>query len=227
MSKVTESFLEDLDVQIQVKHLLNHKFYIAWSKGELSRECLKEYSKEYYHHVKAFPTYLSALHSHTDDIHTRQIILKNLIEEEAGSPNHPELWRSFALAIGVTEEELTAHKPNAQIRHLMTTFRKICADQSVAEGVAALYAYESQIPAICLSKIKGLKEYYGMKSAKEWEYFHVHIAADEEHAAQEKRLLEMYVTPGNVEKIRASVQQVLDALWNFLSGLCVRHHITC
>lgn len=40
---MTQEFLKKLDIQIQAKHLLNHPFYQAWTKGELSRECLKEY----------------------------------------------------------------------------------------------------------------------------------------------------------------------------------------
>jgi len=150
MTIQTDAFLQELDALIQSKHLLNHKFYQAWSKGELSQDCLKEYAKEYYHHVRAFPTYLSALHAHTEDTATRKVLLQNLIEEEAGSPNHPELWRNFALALGVTEDELVCHTPNAQISSLIDAFRSICSKLGVAEGIAALYAYESQIPKICI-----------------------------------------------------------------------------
>jgi pyrroloquinoline-quinone synthase len=37
-------------------NLLQHPFYQAWSKGELTREDLREYAAEYWHHVSAFPT---------------------------------------------------------------------------------------------------------------------------------------------------------------------------
>src|SRR5271169_4807718 len=105
------AFLNELDEQIQEKHLLKHTFYLAWSKGELSQDCLKEYAIEYYHHVKAFPTYLSALHARTEDMKTRQGILQNLVDEELGGPNHPELWKSFALNLGATEQEIEQHVP--------------------------------------------------------------------------------------------------------------------
>jgi pyrroloquinoline-quinone synthase len=223
----TDVFLQELDALIQSKHLLTHTFYLAWSKGELSIECLKEYAKEYYHHVQAFPTYLSALHAHTEDAATRKVLLQNLIEEEAGSPNHPELWRNFALALGVTEAELACHTPNVEISSLIAAFRLICSKSGVAEGVAALYAYESQIPKICVSKIDGLKKHYGMQSPKDWQYFSVHIAADEQHAAEERSLLKNYITPNNMAEVRASAHTVLDGLWNFLSGLCDRYNISC
>ena len=105
MKTFCTTFLDDLDAQIKEKHLLNHPFYQAWSRGELSLECLQEYAKEYYHHVKAFPTYISALHAHTECPSTRKALLQNLMEEEGGSPNHPDLWKNFALSLGVKEEE--------------------------------------------------------------------------------------------------------------------------
>lgn len=220
-------FLNSLDDLIRSKHLLNHDFYKAWSRGELSLECLQEYAKEYYQHVKAFPTYLSALHSRSDDADTRRILLQNLIEEEAGSPNHPELWKNFALALGVTEDELKSHHSSAEIKHLIGTFRSICMQQPTEAGLVALYAYESQIPEICISKIDGLKKHYGMQKPDGWEYFRVHIAADTEHAAQERHLLKSYITGNNQEMVTAAANKVLDALWNFLSSLCCRYNISC
>jgi pyrroloquinoline-quinone synthase len=222
-----ELFLNDLDNQIQSKHLLNHDFYQAWSKGMLSIECLQEYAKDYYQHVKAFPTYLSAIHCRTDNMSTRQVLLQNLIEEEAGSPNHPELWKNFVLALGVTEEELANHKPSIEMEELISTFRNICGNQSIAEGISALYAYESQIPEISLSKIEGLKKHYGMQNPKDWNYFAVHIAADKEHAAQERQLLKSYLDEGNHDVINYSVNKILDVLQHFLTGMCTRYQIAC
>jgi pyrroloquinoline-quinone synthase len=221
----TTHFLEELDSRIQKKHLLSHPFYQAWTKGNLSLECLKEYAKEYYHHVDAFPTYLSLLHSRTLDPATRKEILKNLIEEEAGFPNHPDLWRTFANSMGANNAEIDAHKPSQAIQSLIDTFRNICLHDSVAAGLAALYAYESQIPDVCESKIAGLKTHYGLKHPKDWSYFTVHIAADKEHAASERALLEKHVTAENAQGVQAAADKVLDHLWKFLSSLCHRFNI--
>jgi pyrroloquinoline-quinone synthase len=226
METTNTDFLDALDMKIQAKHLLKHDFYQAWSRGELSMECLRDYAKEYYQHVKAFPTYLSAVHSHTDDPDMRRILLQNLIEEEAGSPNHPELWKQFALALGVTEDELKNHQTSAEMNNLISVFRQTCRQCSSEEGLAALYAYESQIPDICVSKIDGLKKHYGMQSPKGWEYFSVHIAADKEHAAQERELLSRCIQANNRTSVENAAGEILDVLWNFLSGLCRKYHIT-
>jgi len=110
---------------------------------------------------------------------------------------------------------------------LIGTFRSVCGNESTAEGLAALYAYESQIPAICESKIDGLKKHYGFTDPKGYEYFSVHIEADKEHSAAEREMLSTYVDNQNINNVRASVQRVLDALWEMLSGVCRRHAIAC
>jgi pyrroloquinoline-quinone synthase len=219
--------LASIDNDIAEKHLLKHPFYLAWTRGELSKEALTDYAKQYYHHVAAFPTYLSAVHAKCDDQPTRKQILFNLIDEEAGSPNHPELWKQFAEGLGVEGVDLTETEKQPETKNLIETFRSVCGNESTAEGLAALYAYESQIPAICESKIDGLKKHYGFTDPKGYEYFSVHIEADREHSASEREMLSAYVDNRNIDNVRASVHRVLDALWEMLSGVCRRHAIAC
>ena len=219
--------LDKIDNDIAEKHLLKHPFYLAWVRGELSKDALTDYAKQYYHHVAAFPTYLSAVHAKCDDQPTRKQILQNLIDEEAGSPNHPELWKQFANALGVNDVDLEKTEKQAETKNLIETFRSVCSDNSTAEGLAALYAYESQIPAICESKIDGLKKHYGFNDPKGYEYFSIHIEADEEHSAAEREMLSAKIDNQNVDNVRASVNRVLDALWEMLSGVCRRHAIAC
>jgi pyrroloquinoline-quinone synthase len=215
--------LDIIDDDIAEKHLLKHPFYLAWTRGELSKEALMDYGRQYYHHVAAFPTYLSAVHAKCDDQPTRKQLLSNLIDEEAGSPNHPELWIKFAQGLGIEHVDLAKTDKQPATKNLIDTFRSVCRNESTAEGLAALYAYESQIPAICESKIEGLKRYYGFSDSEHYRYFSVHIEADREHSAAEREMLGELIGDHNIDKIRASVQRVLDALWQMLSGVCQRH----
>ena len=219
--------LDKIDNDIAEKHLLKHPFYLAWTRGELSKEALTDYAKQYYHHVAAFPTYLSAVHAKCDDQPARKQILANLIDEEAGSPNHPDLWKEFAAGLGIEEIELANTAKQPETTSLIDTFRSVCREHSTAEGVAALYAYESQIPKICESKIDGLRKYYGFTDPRHYRYFSVHIEADKEHAVAERAMLGASIDDDNIAHVRRSVQRVLDALWNLLSGVCQRHAIAC
>jgi pyrroloquinoline-quinone synthase len=217
--------LNQIDTDIAAKHLLKHPFYLAWTRGELSREALIDYARQYYHHVAAFPTYLSAVHANCHDQATRKQVLNNLLDEEAGSPNHPELWLQFAEGLGLAASDVRNSENQLEAKNLIETFRSVCRDGSTAEGLAALYSYESQIPAICESKIDGLKKHYGFTDPKHYEYFSVHIEADREHSSAERELLDGCLSNENFESVRASVNRVLDALWEMLSGVCRRHAI--
>ena len=219
--------LDSIDQQVAEKHLLKHPFYLAWTRGELSKEALADYARQYYHHVAAFPTYLSAVHAHCDDQAARKQLLANLIDEEAGSPNHPELWLKFTEGLGVSKVDVWNTEKQPETKNLIDTLRSVCRGGSTAEGLAALYAYESQIPAICESKIDGLKKHYGFTDPEHYEYFSVHIEADRAHSAAERKMLVSCIDDRNIGNVRAAVQRVLDALWEMLSGVCRRHAIAC
>lgn len=227
MKSHIDHYLNDIDARIAERNLLKHPFYQAWTMGTLTIYALQDYAKQYYHHVAAFPTYLSAVHSHTEDQPTRRHILQNLIDEEAGHPNHPELWLQFAKGLGVAEQSVKSVEHYDETDNLIATFRDVCANRDTVAGLAALYAYESQIPAICESKIDGLKKHYSMTDPQAWAYFSVHIEADKEHSAVERNLLRKHLTDHNVEMVNDSVDMVLDSLWYMLSGVCHRNGIAC
>ncbi len=218
------AFCEDLKAIVDRKHLLTHPFYIAWTEGKLTRTHLKHYAIQYFQNVLAFPTYLSAVHFNTphfdNAIVARQEILENLIEEERGENNHPALWRRFALALGATEAELSETAALATTTALVETFRHLCLTSPFYAGLAALYAYESQIPAIAAVKIDGLRQFYGMDNAADYEFFTVHQQADEWHTAAEQTLIEQYAdTPEKQAVVLTVAETATDALWQFLDGV--------
>ena len=104
------NFWSRFEERVAPFNLLKHPFYQAWSKGELAREDLREYAAEYWHHVSAFPTYLSALHSRLPDGETRREVLRNLAEEEgvdaATARPHSDLWMDFAAGMGASRDEV-------------------------------------------------------------------------------------------------------------------------
>ena len=220
------AFITAIDDQIARRKLLLHPFYQRWTAGTLSCEALADYATQYYHHVAAFPTYLSGVHANTPEMETRRQILANLVDEEAGSPNHPELWLRFAESVGVRREDAQRAALWQETRNLIGTFRSVCRDGSTAQGLAALYAYESQIPAVAESKIEGLKTHYGIDSPRALAYFEVHIQADQEHSKVERALLACYVNETNARAVMESVEKVLEALWEMLSGVERRYPLT-
>ena len=149
----SSSIVERIDDRVARQHLLQHPFYQAWSRGELTMDALRDYATQYYHHVAAFPTYLSAVHAQTDNAEVRRHILSNLMDEEAGSPNHPELWLEFAESLGLERHEVKNSTQWDATKNLIATFRNCCGQRGTSAGLASLYAYESQIPAVSEKKI--------------------------------------------------------------------------
>jgi len=209
--------IPSLDDQIAKKRLLDHPFYQRWSAGTLTREELREYARQYYHYALAFPTFLSAMHAQCDDLETRQLLLENLIEEERGSENHPELWLRFCEALGLDRHEVKAGAMNTSTRTLIATMKSLAREGALHEGLAALYAYESQIPAVAKAKIEGLAKWYDVK---ETSFFTVHMDADVVHSSTSRALIANLCDDGaKVREAQRATGRTLDALYGFLDSV--------
>lgn len=216
----TTHLISELDAKIAARHLLTHPFYQEWTAGVLKIEKLRDYARQYYRHVEAFPRYLSALHSRCDDLPTRQALLENLIEEERGERSHPELWLRFAEAVGVSREQVRQAVPRAATRSLVETYQYLTRDAPIAAGLAALYVYESQIPAVAEAKIAGLNQFYGVDNEDGVAFFAVHREADAEHARTGARLIEQLATSDESRAVVIdAAERSLRALWEMLDGV--------
>jgi pyrroloquinoline-quinone synthase len=214
------ALLEKIDAAIAGKNLLKHPFYQDWQAGKLSREALQLYAAQYYKHVEAFPKHLRVLAARTEGP-LQELIQENLAEEENPSRPHPKLWRDFAGAVGVSEDDITCCPSLPGTKAVVQKFREICGDRTIAEAVAALYAYESQVPEIATTKMDGLKKFYGVDQAEGLAYFAVHEEADKAHRAAWRGWLEEHAE-GNEEEILGSTNEALDALWGALDAVHCR-----
>ena len=215
-----KKFIDRIDNMIEEKHLLNHSFYKAWSAGELPKETIREYAAQYFQHVSLFPRYLSSIHSNCEDIKTRQILLDNLIDEEKGEENHPELWMRFAEGMGNSRQKISTTKPMKEVSDLVNTFNRLSKSEKYHIGLAALYCYESMQPEISETKKDGLKKFYGIKDENTLKFFTVHMHADKWHRDVVRNLIkELSNTKDKQDEILRSVEAALDSLNNFLTGM--------
>ena len=209
-----------LDASIASRHLLNHTFYQRWTDGTLTREELRDYAAQYFHYAMAFPTFVSAMHAQCDDIAVRQMLLENLIEEERGSENHPELWLRFCESLGLDREDVKAGVANDATRALIATMKSLARDGALHEGLAALYAYESQIPAVAKAKIEGLAQNYAISADRDIAFFRVHMDADVVHSETSRSILrDLCDTPEKTAAADAAAKQTLNALYGFLDSV--------
>jgi pyrroloquinoline-quinone synthase len=205
-------------------NLLQHPFYQAWSKGELTRVDLREYAAEYWHHVSAFPTYLSALHSRLPDGEMRREVLRNLAEEEgvdsATARPPSDLWMDFATGMGASRDEVVERAVQPEMTALMATFRELMQEEKASSAMAALYAYESKVPAIATTKAEGLAKHYATEGATA-RYFTLHETADVAHASVWRELIdrELAASPEAEEAALSAGDRAAKALWVALDGV--------
>lgn len=211
-----------LNQELDKLHLLKHPFYQAWSEGKLSIEILREYAKQYYNQVKAFPRYISKIHSQCDDIKARQILLGNLIDEEQGEEHHPELWLRFAEGLGVSRDDVESAALKEETRALVEGFFKL-SEESYAKGLGALYSYERQVPEVAKSKIDGLEKFYGINTEQALKFFNVHIKADEWHSDECASLIKK-LSPAEQEEAKKGAVEGAKLLWQFLDGMVKECH---
>jgi pyrroloquinoline-quinone synthase len=209
-----------IDEAIARRDLLMHPFYTKWVDGTLPRECLQEYARQYHVFESAFPTFLSALHSRTEDRETRQSLLENLWDEEHGPNNHRELWLRFAEGIGVDRDDVESATPNAATQALLDAYGRSARQAPVAAGVAAVYAYEAQVPRVAHAKIAGLREHYGIAEGPALEFFEVHGELDVEHSAAERHIVAS-APPDEADDVIEATAEALDAWWDFLTAVDV------
>jgi pyrroloquinoline-quinone synthase len=170
-----------IDSEIEKRSLLKHPFYQMWTEGKLTIDHLKGYSMEYFQLVKAVPAMVQNIAAAVPSNHD---IASNAREES----DHVSPWVRFASALGVKPEELAAYKGDQKANNAVESMQKL-SSLSFEEAVAAMYAYEAELPLISHTKLDGLKKFYGMDGKDATEYFEIHEEADVRHAQVWRDLL--------------------------------------
>jgi pyrroloquinoline-quinone synthase len=214
------TLIDGIDALIDERHLLRHSFYTKWVAGTLPRAALQEYSRQYFAFESSFPRFLSSLHSRTARSDVRAALLENLWDEEHGEANHAELWLRFAEGIGVDRDDVRTAERNVATRALVDGYFVASGRDEVGAGVAALYAYERQVPDVARSKIDGLKQHYGIEDDRTLGFFQVHAHLDEEHAAAERRIV-ADLGAGHEDEVLEATSAALDDWWAFLDAVDV------
>lgn len=217
----TQEFFAELDVRIAKYDLLCHPFYKAWSAGKLTRDDLREYGREYYRHVDAFPRYLSVFAARAESEPLRRAVLANRDEElgRKGDRSHAELWLDFVEGMG-GDRKTGVDAGIPEIGQLTAAFERVAREGAPEEALAAFYAYESQVPRVAGEKARGLRDMYGADE-KTCGYFTLHMTADVYHSRVWRNQLTKIVGNDSSPADRAlnSAENAAKALWNALDGI--------
>ena len=206
-----DSVVQRIDLEIENRSLLKHSFYKMWSEGKLTIDHLQGYSKEYFQLVKVVPKFVERIAEATGN--SDDIITSNAREEA----EHVELWARFATALGVSRSDLITYDGSEKTKEAVAKLMEL-AGLTFEEAVAAMYAYEMELPKISRSKIDGLKKFYGMDSEDATKYFEIHEEADMRHAQVWREILQRIPSGRHEAVINAAIKS-LQAQNNLLDSV--------
>ncbi len=208
-----------IETSVSERSLLKHPFYQVWSKGELTLNDLQGYAKEYYYAAKSVPVVMETIRKnapHTLTQIQRETFAKNAREEV----EHIELWERFASSLGITQDELNSYEPTGTVKEAVASIVEQ-AELGFEEGVAAMYAFECELPAISESKINGLQKFYNLSSADAHAYFNEHMA-EEKHLCFWRALLDSF-DDGKYEDCLYAAKATVSAQNRILDGVVERY----
>jgi pyrroloquinoline-quinone synthase len=107
--------------------------------------------------------------------------------------------------IGVTQADVRSSTVLPKTASSVNTMKTLTRSENYLEGVAALYAYESQIPHVSRVKREGLEIFYGISDERAVSFFTVHEEADLAHRETERLILANNATDAATRRL------VLDA----------------
>jgi pyrroloquinoline-quinone synthase len=205
--------IDKINAEIEKDSLLKHKFYQMWQEGKLTLDQLSGYSKEYYHLVKNVPSFAENVLANNQNERYDKIIESILAEER----EHVEPWIRFATSLNVRPKELNQYPGESLTRKAISDLSMI-SKSSFEEGVAALYAFEKELPKISETKSNGLRQFYNKFDDDSHRYFDIHKEADIYHAKVWENILNecpesMHEKVMNAVKISLTAQnQLLDSV---------------
>ncbi|PIQ75681.1 pyrroloquinoline quinone biosynthesis protein PqqC [Candidatus Peregrinibacteria bacterium CG10_big_fil_rev_8_21_14_0_10_49_24] len=202
--------LKQFDDLIASRSLLKHPFYVKWSAGELTMDDMKAYAKEYFHLAKRVPAIVERVRDRAIERRPDMVdVIEHNLEDET---MHIELWKRFAMSVGVSEKELMEYKPSAKVQKAVEGLVK-GAEGTFEEGVATMYALERELPEISQTKKDGLCKFYGLTGEDAHIYF-------DEHLKEAKHINVWLNVDVSEKEAEASVRESLANQNQVLDAVC-------
>lgn len=203
--------------------LWEHAFLLRCRAHQLSESDVKTLAGQMYKFCKEFGRILAATFARCPDEYARVVIADNLYDEMGnGKENrtHPELFRRFTRALGISDEELE------QVRVLPET-------QSLIDTYMALperFGYQASLAAICYASENLVHNLYtqilaGVENGVEVEkdalaFFTSHVALDDEHAHALINVVNRGVTKlDEARTVVLAIKEALAARIRFFDGI--------
>jgi pyrroloquinoline quinone (PQQ) biosynthesis protein C len=223
-----QAFLSEMQALVAAKHTKDHPLFRMIEQGELSRDQLQGFVKQFYLlFPKPFPKPIAAMFAKSpENSELERMWMENLQEEAAGgdtgTAGHKDLYIRFAAALGIPREELDATLPLPETAALLHWRELLISQRSWLETYACQgMALEGTASQRMTRVIAGLVDHYGFERESEAiEYWTVHMSVDVEHMKVGPYVVERYaVSDLEQEAVRRSMRSTLDIFWLVYDGI--------
>ena len=170
-------------MQVQPR-LLDHPFYVAWMKGEVSQKTLAAYHRSYAEFIQRIPSYwqtvVKAFQPHLT--HTSSVVQEEL--------HHIDLWEKWG-------KRFTPPDDFPRMQSVLDLLDGMTPSQLLG----AIHAFEVQQPEVARTKKEGLLRHYGFRH-EELRYFDEH-ENEECHLAYGRWLAGCFANPAEFNAFRS------------------------
>ena len=207
---------------LEPRHCKHHPLIQAWTRGELSRECMALWAKEHYHYTHAFYRWyafmVAACPGEWAD--AREVYIETIADEYKPGAEHKNMVLKFAAACGADPEYVVRARPlpsTEALRNwleLLTTrsrFLEMMCGQTIAQESQSVAMYPPILPA--------LRERFPEDAI---EFFTEHIGADEEHGGHALDIVEKYASPEEHDHLVEMVRRGADQRWFYFDGIYIQ-----
>jgi len=149
--------------------LLDHPFYTAWTRGEISQPTLAAYHRAYGEFIRQIPSFWETV---VNALHPNDPLGASVIQDET---DHILLWEEWGDTLTPPETVPTLTGLTAELQRM-----------SPSGLLGALQAFETQQPEVARTKREGLLAHYGFERAT-LRYFDEH-EREEDHIRYGGRL---------------------------------------
>jgi pyrroloquinoline-quinone synthase len=220
-------FRSRLDAARDASSSLRHTVSAEWGAGRLSQKQMGFWAMQHWYYIDRVAQNFGEMYVRCPDVDTRLFILQNLVGEEAVSGRHPDLLLDFAVACGLSREEVENADRDGRVLPSTRAMRawtvELVETRHIVEQAAGIMvALEGQLPPMYTRYVEVCRK-MGF-SDEDLTFFTVHIEGDEEHADVGYQLCERYATTPELEEraigaCRASAQMRIAYLDGMMQAL--------
>ena len=196
-------------------------FWMALFEGSLPLAGVRHWAKQLFFMTDGFGRFTSAIHSNCPVFEVRHTLAETIYEEHGrmlAGKDHPELYRKFTRALGISDEELAATPPLPETDMLIDWLHDLCHHRHFVEALAGFgVGVEGQASKGIPIFVSVFRDKYGLGDDA-IEFWTTHAEDDIEHG---RRSMEIVLRYANTAELQ---QSVLECVRKSLERLMMFHH---